>query len=85
MRAVVQTEPGVLELNFMWLPTWLGMNTHLKAEIEAALQDKLVGQPMDDATMDWAHEQVVLFLEEKFPHLGGLRDFLDSLKFIADS
>jgi hypothetical protein len=82
MRSVVVVGPGELELNYMWLPTWIGMNTALKAEIETALQPKLVGQPLDNDTLDWAHEQVVLILEGKFPELTGLRDFLDSLKFI---
>ncbi len=82
MRAVVMTEPGVLELNYMWLPTFIGMNTALKGEIEKTLAPQLEGMPMDEATLDWAHEQVVSFLEKRFTHVTGLRDLLDSLKFL---
>jgi hypothetical protein len=83
MRAVVMTEPGVLELNYMWLPTFIGMNTNLKTEIEKSLAPQLEGMPLDEATLDWAHEQVVTFLEKRFAHVAGLRDFVDSLKFIT--
>jgi hypothetical protein len=83
MRAVVMTEPGVLEMNYMWLPTFIGMNTALKAEVEKSLAPQLLGMPLDEATLDWAHEQVVSILEKRFAHVTGLRDFLDSLKFIA--
>ena len=82
MRAVVALGPGELELNYMWLPTFIGVNSALKAEIERLLEEKLVGQPMDDSTLDWAHDQVVEYLEKKFSHVTGLRDFLDALKFI---
>lgn len=84
MRSVVLVGPNELELNYMWLPTWLGMNTKLKAEIEQELSPKLTGMPVDEATLDWAHDQVLLFLEKKFPEIEGLREFLESLKFISD-
>ena len=35
MLLVVQTSPGVIELTYMWLPTWLGMNADLKKKVEA--------------------------------------------------
>lgn len=82
MRAVVTVAPGELELNYMWLPTFIGMNTALKQEIEKQLESKLLGLPMDDHTLDWAHDQVIDIIEKRFPEVKGLRDFIDSLKFI---
>lgn len=84
MKLVVVPEPGVLELNYMWLPTWIGINTPLKQELEAALRTKLVGKDLTEASIDEAHDLVVDFFSTKFPNLVGLRDYLDSLKFVQD-
>ena len=81
--AVVQTDPGVLELNYSWLPTWIGMNAALKKEIETALTDVMVGKTLDDHGMVDAHRAVIQFLCDRFPGIQGLRDHLDSLKFIT--
>ena len=82
MRAVVHVDHGVLELNYMWLPTAIGMNSLLKQEIEKTLAEKLQGLPLDDAGLDKAHDVVVEFLESKFPDIQGLGRFLDGMKYI---
>lgn len=79
MHAVVMTLPGVLELNYSWLPTWIGMNSALKREIEEVLRSEFEGKPVDLAR---AHQTVVSFLTTKFPAIVGLEDFLDGLKFV---
>lgn len=84
MRAVVNIGDGVVELNYMWLPTWIGMNSELKARMEAELRPKLEGQDLTDRTLDEANNMVLDFLEREFPALVGLRDYLDGLKFIED-
>lgn len=66
----------------MWLPTFVGMNAQLKKEIEERLAPKLKGRPLEEA-MDDAHEMVIKFLEERFPALKGLRDYLDALKYVV--
>lgn len=81
MRAVVSTEPGKLELNYMWLPTFVGMNGAMKKTLEEKLVPELVGKPMTEETLDFAHDRVVELILEKFP-LDGLRDYLDALKFV---
>ena len=81
MRVVVQTDPGVVELSFMWLPTFIGLNGVLKQELETKLKTKIEGKPLTEETLDWAHDQVVEFLCEKFP-IKGLRDYLDAIKFV---
>jgi len=80
MRAVVETDPGVLELNFMWLPTWIGMNSGLKKEIEEYLGKIIVGREMTEAVLDEAHDLVVAFLMGRFPEIHGLPAFLDGLR-----
>ena len=37
MRFVVQTGPGVVELNWMWLPTFIGLSTQAKTLLEQRL------------------------------------------------
>jgi hypothetical protein len=81
VRAVVSTEPGKLELNFMWLPTFIGLNSKMKIELEKELAPELVGKPMTEEVLDFAHDKVVEFILKRFP-LEGLRDYLDALKFV---
>lgn len=84
MRLVVATAPGELELNYMMLPTFIGMNASLKKELEEALRPHIEGQPWTETTLDQAHDLVLDFLEKKFPALQGLRDYLDGLKYMTD-
>ena len=82
MRTVVVTGPGVVELAYTWLPTWIGINASLKKEIEAALAEGIVGRALTEEVLDQIHEEVVDFLAKRFPYIEGLRDYLDSLKFV---
>jgi hypothetical protein len=81
MRTVTVQEDGVLELNWMWLPTWVGMNTSLKTEMEASLRSKIEGKELTDKVLDEVNDLVIEFLCAKCP-LAGLRDYLDGLKFV---
>jgi hypothetical protein len=76
MLLVNRVSEGTFELNYMWLPTWLGMNTKLKKEMETELAPVLQGKTPEEAS-----DIVLDFLCSKFP-LEGLRDYLDGLKFI---
>lgn len=82
MRVVTYIGDGVLELNYMWLPTAIGMNSVLKQEIEKSLSSELKGLPLDDAGLDKAHQIVVDFLVAKFPEVEGLDLFLDAMKYL---
>jgi hypothetical protein len=81
MRAVVRTGPGKVELNFMWLPTFIGMSGLMKAELEKKLVPEFTGKPLTEETLDEAHDRAVELILEKFP-LPGLRDYLDAMKFV---
>ena len=83
MRTILRTRTGVLELNWTWLPTWVGMNTQLKKAIETELSDKVKGKPMTEAVLDEINDMVIDLLERKVPHVTGLRDYLDGLKFVT--
>jgi hypothetical protein len=81
MRLVLLTSPGVLELNYMWLPTWLGMNAATKAAVESELKSKVAGLPATEDNLDTINDALLELLTERFP-IAGLRDYLDGLKFV---
>lgn len=84
MRTVIRTDEGVLELNWQWLPTWLGMNHVFKSDLEKSLQKKIVGKPMTDDVLDEVNGMVIDYIEERFgADIDGLRDYLDGLKFVS--
>lgn len=82
MRTVVRTKEGVLELNYMWLPTWIGMNAALKKSVEDKLTDRIVGMEMTEESLDIIDTLVIDCLLGMVPHVDGLRDYLEGLKFI---
>lgn len=82
MRFVQYVGNGRLELNYMWLPTWMGMDAALKKEIEQALAEKFQGRTVDE--LDALNDELLDWLQERFSALSGLRDYLDGLKFVTD-
>lgn len=84
MRAVVISGPGQVELNYMWLPTWIGMNQALIKELEAAIAPKFIGVPLTERTLDEMHGAILHFLRMKFGTIEGLWDYVDGLKFVQD-
>lgn len=83
MRLVVIVGPGELEVNYMFLPTFIGMNALLKKELEVALRPLIEGQAWTEQSLDQAHDHVIDFLEKRFAELSGLREYLDGVKYIA--
>lgn len=85
MRFVVRTGPGVLELNWMWLPTFIGMNNGLKKRIEEELAPLLEGKELTEDLLDSASARVVEIICKMHTALPGLRDYLDAIKFVDDT
>jgi hypothetical protein len=84
MRTVILTDPGVLELNWMWLPTWIGMNARLKQSIEQELAPIVQGKAMTDQELDAINSWVIARIVTECP-LPGVSDYLDGLKFIQEA
>lgn len=82
MRTVRKAGADVLELNWLWLPTFIGMNVTLTRQLETELRPHLTGIPMDDAGLDYANGIVIQYLTNRFPELIGLGDYLDALKYV---
>ncbi len=82
MRLVDRAGPGTLAVNYMWLPTFIGMNSHLIREIEEHISPSIVGLALDESTLALAHAKVLEFLEKRFPSTPGLFDYLDGIKYV---
>lgn len=82
MRLVQLTAPGRVEVNFMWMPTWLGMNKEVKDVIEKELAPLLIGKEATEELLDAVNDQLLALLERRYSTIRGLRDYLDGIKFI---
>lgn len=82
MRFIQVEEGGVATLNYMWLPTWLGMNAAFKRELERDFSPKVVGCSTEK--LDELNDLLIDYIVEKYPSVTGLRDYLDGLKFVQD-
>lgn len=82
MRAVVHTARGIIELNWMWLPTWIGMNANIKRDVEKKLSDLIVGMEITPDNLDRMHEMVIDEIVALNPSVDGLQEYLDGLKYV---
>ena len=82
MRFVDRTAPGKLELNFMWLPTWIGMNEALIRDLEKELSETIVGRDLTEELLDEAHQKILQLLVDKFPQVVGMFEYLEGIKFV---
>lgn len=83
MRLVDRTSPGTLGLSYMWLPTFIGMNSSLVAEIDTAVAEACVGLDLNETTLDLAERAAHQFLEKRFPNIPGLFEYIDGLKYVT--
>jgi len=83
MRFIVPVAPGKLALNFMFLPTFIGMNSTLRAKMEKVLNEKIVGLPWTESTFDLANDAVIEYVQAEFAGLPGLKDYLEAVKYVA--
>ena len=82
MRLVVESDPGVLALNWTWMPTFLGINNQFKNEMEKKLKTAVVGLTLDEKGLEAAHRLVIDYICEKNKGIQGLYDYLDALKYV---
>lgn len=82
MKLIVRTGPGAVSLNYMWLPTFVGMNTALVREIEEHITPLLIGKELTDEVLDNAGAAALEFLVKKFPSVVGIYEYLEGLKYV---
>lgn len=85
MRLVSRSGPGKVEFNFMWAPAFIGLDNNCKKALEVHLGPFLVGKPLDDATLEAAHDEAVDFICKYHKAITGLRDYLDAIKFVQEN
>lgn len=81
MRTVVLTDPGTLEVNWQWLPTWVGINQQLLKKLEQEITPLVKGKALSESDLDVISDKVIEVIVRECP-LPGVRDYLDGLKFI---
>ena len=69
---------GVLEFNYMWVPTCIGMNSALKAEIEELIAPLVVNEPFSADLILKIEEETLKLLYKRFPGID-VRKFLQPL------
>ena len=82
MLTVQLAKDGALELNWMWLPTFIGQNYMVMRELEKVWKEKFAGKL--EATEDGLHEihEFTLgWLCDKFK-IEGLGHYLRALSFV---
>jgi len=76
-------EEGTLELTYMWLPTFIGMNEELKGEIESIIAPLVIGQVLDDELLRKIDEEIIKVIVGKYS-ISGLDKYLSALSGVED-
>lgn len=82
MLLVVPTDHNTVEVNFMWLPSWLSFNKSTMDRLNKVVAEYLVGKSMTEEYLKAAHDLVVKEIATMHPHFKGIDDYLDALKFV---
>lgn len=85
MKIFVRNGAGSVGLNYMWLPTFIGMNSALIRELEQHVTPIMAGRALTDELLEEGSAAALQFLCERFPHVKGLEEYLDGLKFVEDA
>lgn len=80
MRVIIVSGKAV-ELNYMWLPTWLGENLQFKKDLETRFRSEVEGQGLTEVFLDDLHNKIIDYIVKKYP-IPGLFDYLDGIKFV---
>lgn len=80
---LVTVHGAVVELNYMWLPTFIGQNAEFKRGMEQTLKSSIEGLELTEHNLDKIETMVLNYIVTKHPHIEGLGDYLDGLKFVA--
>lgn len=84
MRVVSIAEDGVLELNWMWLPTFIGQNHGLQQQLGMAWNEKWPeGFVYTEEMLDEVHRFTVDWFTEKIP-IRGFKEYLEAIRNVVD-
>lgn len=83
MRFVHKTDDG-WDINWMWMPSFLGLSTSLTAQIRESLRQKFEGRTMTDRLVEEMHQKCIDVICEKFPNTRGLREYLMAIREVKE-
>jgi hypothetical protein len=90
MRLVLEAPGGTVELNWIWLPTWLGHNTRFKESVEQHMSDWIIehrsigATKITDDLLDVMHKEVISHIVDMFPGIPGLDKYLEAIQYVGD-
>lgn len=79
---IVDLIDGAFEVRWTWLPFWLATNPKLKMQLEGEMKAivALNGIRNIDEDLEAMHRHVLRRIQQFFPEMKGLDQFLDGLK-----
>jgi hypothetical protein len=84
MRVVQFAKDGAAELNWMWLPTFIGQNHLVLRELGNVWDDKFAGKlEHTEQSLDMLHEFTLDWFQEKFK-IEGLRAYLAGISNVTE-
>jgi hypothetical protein len=85
MRVVnFEEATGTLELNFMFLPTFIGQNPIVQKELKLDLSKRFSAKSVTPALMDEIHRWIIQWLKDKF-QIAGLEKYLQAIEEVQDA
>jgi hypothetical protein len=75
--------PGAVDLNFMWLPTFIGQNVVMLRELKRELEKEFLKEQLTEATLWAMHHKIIQWLEAKFP-FEGIGKYLHAIEEVKD-
>lgn len=76
---------GALELNWMWLPTFIGQNYAVMRELEKVWRERFTGVSFtpetEETTLRRIHDFTIQWLTERFK-INGLKEYLSAIENI---
>ena len=82
MLSVIRVEAGVVGINYMWLPTWVGLNSVLLKDLENYVKQKALNKALTEDTLRELHGHVTEYLCQRFPKIRGLKTCLDAIEVV---
>jgi hypothetical protein len=80
---VVNVDGSRLELNFMWLPTFISQNMHVMRELEQEWRRTFSSYPATEENLDVIHDWTIGWLANRF-NIPGLITYLSAIKEVKE-
>jgi len=71
-------DPSALDLNWMWLPAFIGQDHRMLQQLREELMEVFGGRPIQNETMAKIHHFVLDWFDRKY-HIKGLRKYLEAV------